>query len=88
MPLFWSPLACLRTTEWKYQTLPGQEMLFRLSSDPGEQQNVLDLFPSQAVHLKKELEDIRSRPPRQQQLSADREEAETRRLLRSFGYIE
>ncbi len=80
---------CLRTEEWKYHANQAQEMLFHLSADAQEQHNVIDRHPSTAEYLKKELDNIRlCRPPQENRIAADREEQETRKLLRAFGYIE
>ena len=81
-------LACLRSPEWKYLALQDEEMLFHLSADPQERHNVIDLHPAAAEDLRKELRNIRCRSPRYHRLPADRDEQETRRLLRSLGYIE
>ncbi len=80
-------LACIRTHEWKYLLRGGDGFLFHLPSDPGESVNVAGRHPETAAGLGKDLERIRSLGPRRQE-AASREEQETRRLLRSLGYVE
>lgn len=81
-------LFCLRTEEWKYLVAPEGEMLFHLASDPAEQANVLSRHPWTAEYFRREMEELGVRGPSAVRIRADREEEETRRLLKSFGYIE
>ncbi len=81
-------LFCLRTEEWKYLVAPEGEMLFHLASDPAEQANVLSRHPRTAEYFRREMEALGVRGPSPVRVRADREEEETRRLLKSFGYIE
>lgn len=81
-------LSCLRTEEWKYLVSPEGEMLFHLASDPAEQTNVLSRHPQTAEYFRREIEELGVRGPSAVRVRAEREEEETRRLLRSFGYIE
>ena len=80
--------ACLRSPEWKFEVCHKEEMLFHLYVDPQEKNNVIDLHPAVAEDLRTELAKIRYGSPRYERLAADRDEQETRRLLRSLGYIE
>jgi len=79
---------CLRTEEWKYLVTPDGEILFHLASDPAEQANVLSRHPRTAEYFRREMEELGVRGPSTVRVRADREEEETRRLLKSFGYIE
>lgn len=81
-------LYCLRTEEWKYLVTPEGEMLFHLASDPAEQTNVLSRHPQTAEYFQREMDELGVRGPSAVRIRADREEEETRRLLKSFGYIE
>jgi arylsulfatase A-like enzyme len=81
-------LFCVRTEEWKYLLTPEGERLVHLPSDPLEQDNAALRHPVTARYLKEELEAIRARRPQGQRTQAAREEEETRRLLRTFGYLE
>jgi len=80
-------LSCIRTDEWKYLLRGGEERLFHLPTDPGEQMNLVPRHPETAGGLRRDLERIRSRGPDRRQAAA-REEQETHRLLRSLGYME
>jgi arylsulfatase A-like enzyme len=81
-------LSCVRSEQWKYVAGPTEETLFDVSLDPQEQGNVIDRHPNTAVYLKRELEEIRSLRLERERTPAEREEEETRRLLRAFGYLE
>jgi len=78
---------CVRTSEWKFILRPEGEALVHLDTDPGEQLNVVHRHPRTARYLKEALEEVRSSRSLAPELPADREEEETRRLLRSFGYL-
>ncbi len=78
---------CLRSSEWKYLTGPSGESLFHILSDPREQTNAVFRHPETAAYLKNELETIRSSRQSTKRVPVDREEEETRRLLRSLGYL-
>ncbi len=81
-------LSCIRSEQWKYVTGPEGDGLYHLSSEFPEKSNVVERHPS-VVHLLKEaLAGIRSSRPEREKVVADREEEETRRLLRAFGYLE
>jgi hypothetical protein len=81
-------LSCIRSAQWKRTSGPEGDQLFDLSADPGEQRNVIDRHPTTAEHLKEALDGIRSSRPQGERVAADREEEETRRLLRTLGYLE
>jgi arylsulfatase A-like enzyme len=82
-------LSCVRSEQWKYVTGPEGDRLFHVISDPGEQINAVDRHPSTVEHLKGALAGIRSLCPAVGERAVlEREEAETRRLLRAFGYLE
>ena len=81
-------LSCIRSEHWKYVTGPEGDQLYHFSSDPREQNNVIERHPSTAEHLKESLGSIRSVRRQGERVRAEREEEETRRLLRSFGYLE
>lgn len=81
-------LFCLRTEEWKYLVGPEGEMLFHLISDPAEQTNVFSRHPRTAEYFRREMEELGVRGPSPVRMRVDREEEETRRLLKSFGYID
>ena len=81
-------LSCLRSEQWKYLIGPEGEHLFHLADDPGGQGNVIDRHPSTAHYLKETLASIRSSRPAGERVAAEREEEETRRLLRTLGYLE
>ncbi len=51
----YSPLAALRTEEWKYIDAPREE-LYQLSYDPGERENVLAAHPELAQRMGERLE--------------------------------
>jgi arylsulfatase A-like enzyme len=80
-------LSCVRTDDWKYLQRGHEAALFHLPSDPGERVNVILRHPETAQELKTQLEQIRSRGPARRQ-AASRDEQETRRILRSLGYLE
>lgn len=81
-------LFCMRTEEWKYHVKPGTEALFHLPSDPQERNNVIHRHPETAAYLRQEMDRVRSCRTCGERVPADREEGETKRLLRAFGYIE
>ena len=81
-------LFCIRSAQWKHVTGPEGDQLFDLSEDPGEQRNVIDRHPMTAELLKETLAGIRSSQPLGARVTADRGEEETRRLLRTLGYLE
>ena len=81
-------LSCLRSEQWKFVKGPGEDLLFHVASDPQEKKNVIDRNPRTAKYLREVLERIRSSGVRGEGVRAEREEEETRRLLRSFGYLE
>jgi arylsulfatase A-like enzyme len=80
-------LSCVRTDDWKYLQRGQEAALFHLPSDPGERVNVILRHPETAQGLRKQMEQIRSRGPARRQ-AASRDEQETRRILRSLGYLE
>ena len=50
-------LKTIRTHEWKYHWCSdGRDMLFRIDTDPGERDNVLEVNPQQAAELRHKLE--------------------------------
>jgi len=50
-------LKTIRTPEWKYHwSSDGRDMLFRIDTDPGERDNVIDAHPQQAAELRRRLE--------------------------------
>ena len=81
-------LSCVRSEDWKYVMGPEEALLFHISSDPGEQRNVIDRHPQTAGYLQEALERIRSCRSLGKRAVAEREEEETRRLLRAFGYLD
>jgi arylsulfatase A-like enzyme len=81
-------LSCIRSLQWKYVTGPEGDQLFDLSVDPGELRNVIELHPSTAALLKEALEGIRSLRRQGERGATERDEEETRRLLRTLGYLE
>ena len=81
-------LFSVRTGEWKYRVKPEREELFHLPTDPREMNNVIQRHPETAAYLSREMKTIRSCQPLGERTPADREEMETRRLLRDFGYLE
>jgi len=81
-------LSCIRSEQWKYVTGPEGDQLFHVSAEPGEQGNVIDRHPRTVEYLKEALAGIRSSRPLGERAAAEREEEETRRLLRDFGYLE
>jgi len=81
-------LSCIRSSQWKHVTGPEGDQLFDLSVEPGEQRNIIDRHPSTAALMKEALARIRSSQPPGDRVAADREEEETRRLLRTLGYLE
>jgi hypothetical protein len=81
-------LFCIRSAQWKHVTGPDGDQLFDLFEDPGEQRNVIDRHPTTAELLKETLAGIRSSQSLGARVTADREEEETRRLLRTLGYLE
>lgn len=81
-------LACLRSEQWKYVTAPQADQLFHLPSDAAEQSNVADRHPQTMEHLRRWLVNIRSAGPQGERPVLEREQEETGRLLRAFGYLE
>jgi arylsulfatase A-like enzyme len=81
-------LSCLRSEQWKYVAGPEGEQLFHVPSDSREQRNVIDRNPHTAAYLREAWEAIRYARQRGEGVRAEREEEETRRLLRAFGYLE
>ena len=81
-------LSCIRSLQWKYVAGPEGDQLFDLAADPWEQRNVIERHPSTVALLKEALESIRFSLPSGERVAADREEEETRRLLRTLGYLE
>jgi arylsulfatase A-like enzyme len=81
-------LACLRSDEWKYVTAPEGEALFHLPLDPREEMNLVGRHPRTAEQLREWLDGIRSSRPQGGTALLAREEEDTRRLLRAFGYLE
>ncbi len=81
-------LSCVRSEQWKHVTGPEGDQLFDLSADPGEQRNVIARHPSTVRYLKETLAGIRSLRAQGERAAAEREEEETRRLLRALGYLE
>jgi arylsulfatase A-like enzyme len=79
---------CLRTEEWKYLISPEGEMLFHLPSDRIEQNNVIHRHPQTGDYFRREMEALGVRTSCVGRVHAGRENEETRRLLRAFGYIE
>jgi len=79
---------CLRTQEWKYLNGPDGEALFHLASDRFEQNNVIHRHPQTGEYFRREMEALGVRTSGVDRVHAEREDEETRRLLRSFGYIE
>jgi hypothetical protein len=79
---------CLRTEEWKYLNGPDGEALFHLASDRFEQNNVFHRHPQTGEYFRREMEALGVRTTCVDRVHAEREDEETRRLLRSFGYIE
>ena len=53
-------LACIRTGEWKFLARGGEEALFHMSSDPGEQVNVILQHPETAGSLREDMNRVRS----------------------------
>jgi len=80
-------LACIRTEEWKYLLRGGRPCLFHVPTDAGQQANLADRHPETAAGLGRELERVRSQGTARRRTAA-RDEQETRRLLRSLGYVE
>jgi arylsulfatase A-like enzyme len=81
-------LSCIRSGHWKYVTGPEGDLLFHVPTDPLERNNVVDRHPGTVEYLKEALTSIRSSRPQVERVRAEREEEETRRLLRSLGYLE
>ena len=81
-------LSCVRSEQWKLVAGPEGDRFFDLPADPGEQRNVIDRHPSTVKYLQETLAGIRSSRPPGKGVAAEREEEETRRLLRALGYLE
>jgi arylsulfatase A-like enzyme len=81
-------LSCLRSDPWKYVTGHEEDLLFHVYSDPREERNVIDRHPRTVEYLREGLAKIRSSGRHREGGRAEREEEETRRLLRGFGYLE
>jgi len=81
-------LSCVRSEQWKYVAGPEEDLLFHISSDPQEERNVIDRHPRTLEYLRESLAKIRSSRRQGEGVRAEREEEETRRLLRAFGYLE
>jgi arylsulfatase A-like enzyme len=81
-------LSCARSEQWKYLKGPEEDLLFHVSSDPREERNVIDRHPRTVEYLREALAKIRSSRLQGEGVRAEREEEETRRLLRAFGYLE
>ncbi len=81
----YSPLAALRTAEWKYIDAPREE-LYQLSSDPGERENVVDAHPELAQRMGERLERlVGSATP--DTGSGDALDSGRRARLESLGYL-
>lgn len=52
----WSPLAAIRSQQWKFVLAPNPE-LYNLQTDPKEQYNLVDKEPQKAAELQTELEE-------------------------------
>lgn len=81
-------LSCLRSDLWKYVAGPEGDQLVHVPSDPHEESNVADRHPGMVQYFREALDRIRSVRPAGQRATAQRDAEETRRLLRSLGYIE
>ena len=81
-------LSCVRSEQWKLVAGPEGDRFFDLPADPGEQRNVIDRHPSTVKYLQETLAGIRSSRLPGEGVAAEREEEETRRLLRALGYLE
>jgi len=79
----------VRTEEWKYIVHPssGREELYRLTTDPGERQNLVERYPEIAASLRDHLQDP-SKIENLESPSAPRVGEEDREILRALGYIE
>jgi arylsulfatase A-like enzyme len=81
-------LSCLRSEQWKYVASPEEDLLLHMDSDPREECNAIDRHPRIGEYLREALAKIRSSRLPGEGVRAEREEEETRRLLRTFGYLE
>ena len=81
-------LSCVRSEQWKYVTGHEEDLLLHVYSDPQEERNVIDRHPHTVEYLREALAKIRSSRRKGEGVRAEREEEETRRLLRAFGYLE
>ncbi|MEW6442755.1 MAG: sulfatase [bacterium] len=79
---------CLRSEEWKYLVTPEGEALFHLPSDRLEQSNTVLRHPQTAAYFRREMHALGARGPSATRTPAERDEEETRRLLRAFGYVD
>jgi tetratricopeptide (TPR) repeat protein len=79
----WSPLAAIRTADWKLIDAPRPE-LYHLAEDPGEKHDLLASRPQRAAELRALLEGTEAVPGRASQSVVD-DEALAR--LRALGYV-
>jgi len=81
----WAPLRGVRSGPWKYIEAPQAE-LYDLGSDPGETKNVLSAHPAESRRLGQALSRLAGADPGAAAPS-EAMSAETRRKLRSLGYL-
>jgi len=81
----WAPLRGIRTGTWKYIDAPQAE-LYDLRTDSGETRNVLSTHPAEVRRLSEALGRIVRTAPATAAKSEPMS-AETRRKLRSLGYV-
>lgn len=81
----WAPLRGIRTGTWKYIEAPQAE-LYDLRADSGEARNVLSAHPAEVRGLSEVLDRIGRAEPAAA-AKAEPVSAETRRKLRSLGYV-
>ncbi len=79
----WAPLRALRTPEWKLVAAPRPE-LYRLSDDPGENNNRFDQERPVVNRLAEQLRGFEARPAAAAAKAAD---SESLARLRSLGYL-
>lgn len=84
----WAPLQGVRTEEWKYIDAPEPE-LYDLQKDPEEDTNLIDKRPEIARKLKEDLQNAieNSSMARLPRASGSKMDEDTRKKLRSLGYI-